>query len=134
MGVQTLVVKSGASAMTPTGGTDKTFTPDGVTVANGIHLANAAQADFRIRENLTIKSKVPTLNSATSRYSKDRKSITLVAPKILVSGEIVFNLIRIEREVHPESTAAEALELCMLGAQLCTDSDIAGFWATGSLA
>lgn len=134
MGVQTLVVKAGASAMTPTGGSDKTFTPDGVTVANGIHLANAAQTDFRIRENITIKNKIPTLNAATSRYSKDRKSVTLVAPKILASGEIVFNLIRIEREVHPESTAIEALELCMLGAQLCSDSDLANFWSAGSLA
>lgn len=133
MGVQNAVVKSGATAMTPTGGSDLTLTPDGQTVANGIHIADASQADFRIRKNATLRNRVPTLQS-DGKYSKDKKSVTFVAPKILASGEVVFNLIRVEREVHPESTAAEALDLVMIGAQLLTDSDFASFWSAGSLA
>lgn len=133
MSVQNAVVKSGSTAMTPTGGTDVTFTPDGLSVANGVHIADAAQADFRIRRNITLKNKVPTL-LADGTYSKDKKSVTLVCPKILTSGKTVFNLIRIEREVHPESTAAEALDLCMIGAQLLSDTDFTSFWSSGSLA
>jgi hypothetical protein len=133
MGVQNAVVKSGSTAMTPTGGSDLTLTPDGVSVPNGVHISEAAQADFRIRRNATVKNKVPTLLPSGS-YSKDKKSITFVAPKILANGETVFNLIRIEREVHPESTAAEALDLCMIGAQLLSDADFATFWSAGSLA
>lgn len=119
--------------MTPTGGSDLTLTPDGVTVANGVHVSDAAQTDFRVRRNLTVKNKPPVLSS-TGVYSKDRKSMTFVAPKLLASGETVFNLIRIEREVHPESTAAEALDLTMVGAQLCSDTDFTAFWSAGSLA
>lgn len=133
MSVQNAIVKSGSTAMTPTGGSDVTFTPDGVSVANGIHVADAAQTDYRIRRNITFKNKVPTLLTDSS-YSKDKKSVTFVAPKILASGKTVFNLIRIEREVHPESTAAEALDLCMVGAQLVSDADFTAFWASGSLA
>lgn len=133
MSVQNAVVKSGATAMAPTGGSDVTFTPDGVSVPNGIHLADAAQTDYRIRRNLTVKNKVPTL-LADGNYSKDKKSVTLVHPKILTNGKTVFNLIRIEREVHPESTAAEALDLCMIGAQLMSDTDFTAFWTSGSLA
>jgi hypothetical protein len=127
------VIKDGASAMTPTGGSDMTFNEDGQPVVGGVHLANTAQTDFRIRENMTVKQKVPTI-SASGVYSKDKKSITYVEPKILASGVTVFNLIRIEREVHPESSAAEALNLNMVGAQLLSDSDFANFWAAGSLA
>lgn len=133
MAIQNAVVKSGSTAMTPTGGSDVTFTPDGLSVANGIHVADAAQTDYRIRRNMTLKNKVPTL-LADGSYSKDKKSVTLVAPKILASGKTVFNLIRLEREVHPESTAAEALDLCMIGAQLLSDSDFTAFWSSGSLA
>lgn len=133
MPIQGAIVKSGSTAMTPTGGSDQTFTPDGVSVPNGIHVADAAQTDYRIRRNITVKNKVPTL-LADGTYSKDKKSVTLVAPKILASGKTVFNLIRIEREVHPESTAAEALDLVMVGAQLCADTDFAAFWSSGSIA
>jgi len=133
MSLQNAIIKAGASAMTPTGGADETFTPNGVTVPNGVQIADAAQADYRIRKNITIKVRNPSLDS-TGVYSKDKKSMIFVAPKILASGKTVFNLIRIEREVHPESTAAEALELCMAGAQLLSDSDFATFWSAGSLA
>lgn len=133
MSVQNAIVKSGASALTPTGGSDVTFTPDGVTVANGIHLIDAAQTDFRIRRNITLKNKLPNLAS-TGVYSKDKKTVTFVAPKILADGSTVFNLIRIEREVHPESTAAEALDLNMVAGQLLADADFTNFWVSGSLA
>jgi len=133
MGLQSTGINDGASSVAPTGGSLMTFTPDGVSVTNGVHLANAAQADFRIRENATCKVKNPTLQ-ADGTYSKDKKSITYVEPKILASGKTVFNLIRIEREVHPESTAAEALNLNLMGAQWLSDSDVAAFWSAGSLA
>lgn len=132
MGLQATTIKSGTTAMTPSDGTDFTLTPDGQTVPSGLHLADAAQTDFRIRRNCTVKNKVPTVQ-ADGTYTKDKKSMTFVAPKILASGKTVFNLIRIEREIHPESTAAEALDLNMIGAQLLSDTDLTAFWASGSL-
>jgi hypothetical protein len=118
--------------MTPTGGSDKTFTNDGVVIPSGIHIANAGQADFRIREHVAIRNRNPSLNG-NGAWSRDRKAITYTVPKLLADGTYVNNVIRIEREVHPESTAAEALDLNMVGAQLLTDADFTAYWTSGSL-
>lgn len=126
-------IVKGASAMTPTGGTAMTLTLDGVTIPNGIHVANALQTDFRIRENATFKNRSPVL-AGDGTYGKGKQSVTLTLPKILASGKVVFNLVRIEIECHPESTVAENLDLRMLGAQLCSDTDFSSFWSSGSLA
>jgi hypothetical protein len=127
-----ILKKAGANSVT--GGTDVTYTEDGQEVPNGTHLVDSSVTDFRTRSNIKLQNRIPTYNSLTGEYSKDKKTVTLVCPKILESGKTVYNLIRIEREVHPESTAAEAAELNIQGAQLLFDSDAANFWAVGSLA
>jgi hypothetical protein len=66
-------------------------------------------------------------------YGKDKKSMTLALPIVLSDGRVIFNTIRIEREMHPSVSAATALEMNKLGAQLLSDSDTDAFWATGSL-
>jgi hypothetical protein len=60
--------------------------------------------------------------------------MTLVEPMIDSFGKTQYNLIRIEREVHPELDAADAVDLLKKGAQLCVDSDTTDVWASGSLA
>lgn len=115
-----------------TGGTSKTYADDGKPVAGGKHVSDASVTDFRVRPNITFQNREPKYNSVLKRFSKDKKKATLVIPKILADGSVEYNLIRIEREVHPESTAAEALELNIQGAQLLFDSELAAFWASGS--
>ena len=114
-----------------TGGTDVTFRPDGLDIKNGIHLIDVGSTDFVTRMNFTAKYKQPTLNGAG--YSKDKKTITLVAPEVLPDGSVVFDLIRIEREVHPLSASGKAEKLNTLGAQILFDTDFVYFWANGEL-
>lgn len=130
MGLNGAIIKQ-AGTNSVTGGTDITFSADGQTVANGLHLIDASEPDYRIRPSLTAKYRTPTLSNG--EYSKDKKTLTLVRPMIKDNGETVFNLIRIEREVHPETSAADALELNTQGAQLLFDSDFAAFWSIGSV-
>lgn len=132
MSVQNASILAGAT-ITPSGGSAVSYTPNGQTIQNGIQLIDAAVTDYRIRPTLTLKVKNPVLDSQLV-YSKDRKSILLVEPILLASGKVVFNLIRIEREVHPETTAANTLGLNTKGAQLLTDADFTNFWAAGSTA
>ena len=132
MGLNNSVIKAGATSLGVTGGTDVTFKVNGVTVPNGIQLHNEGQADFRIRENLTAKNRSPVAQK-DGTYTKGKKQLTLVMPKLLASGVVQYNLIRIETEIHPETTAAEALDIKLRGAQLLSDSDYDGFWAFGSL-
>lgn len=127
-----MIIKTGATSCAPTGGTDETFSATGAVVAGGINVADAAVVDFRVRPNITFKARMPTLNGS-GVYSKSKNEMLYVKPKILANGTTAFNLIRIIKEIHPESTAAESLELDMVGAQLCSDSDTANFRSTGAL-
>jgi hypothetical protein len=131
-GIQTMTVKSGA-VLAPTGGSDLVFAPDGQTIQNGVHLVVPAVTDYSIRPQATVKFRAPTID-ANGVYSKDKKSISFSIPRKLVSGATVFDVIRIEREVHPETSAANALDMNIVAAQFLFDSEAASFWSAGSLA
>jgi len=118
-------------SLTPTGGTSQTLQADSQIVVGNLHLIDASVTDYRIRPNMTAKVKQPTLDSA-GVYSKDKKSLTYVEPMILASGKTVFNLIRIEREIHPEASAQVQAQLLFTGAQMLVDTDFTNFWNVGS--
>lgn len=132
MGLKTMSLLAGAT-VSASGGAALVFADDGVTISNGVHLIVPADADYQTRRQCTAKYKPPTLDAKTGAYSKDKKSISLAVPVVLADGRVVFNTIRLEREVHPSLSAAAALELNTLGAQLLVDADAANFWAAGSL-
>lgn len=128
------IIKSGATALTVVGGVDMTFSSTSIPVnGGGLMLIDAAVADYRIRPTLTMKYKPPVYDSKTKTWTKDRKSFQLVQPEILTDGSIVYNLTRFERELHPESLLAKALELNMRSGQIVSDADFTAFWTTGSM-
>lgn len=131
MGLKNMSLLTGAT-VSATGGTAIVFTDDGVTIQNGVHLVVPATADYRVRESATAKYRPPVLGTDGS-YSRDKKSISYNVPMITVAGKIVNNVIRVEREVHPELSAANATTLNKIAAQLLFDTDTDNFWAAGSL-
>lgn len=133
MGLKNMSLLS-AATVSASGGTALAFADNGVSIQNGVQLIVPADADYQTRRQVTAKVKQPVIDPKTGVYSKDRKSISLTRPQILADGKVVFNVIRVEREVHPSLPAADALELCKLGAQLLVDSDVTDFWANGSVA
>lgn len=122
-----------AATIAASGGTAINLADDGVTVQNGVHLIVTEDTDFQTRRQVTVKNRPPTLDAKTSEYGKDKKSISFAQPVILTSGKVVFNTIRLEREIHPSTSAADAAILNGIGAQLLTDADTVNFWTTGSL-
>jgi len=132
MGLKNMSLLASAT-VAASGGSALVFADDGVTIQNGLHLIIPADADYQTRRNVTVKYRPPTLDSKTGAYGKDKKSICLAKPVVLTDGRVVFNTIRIEREMHPSVAAADAVELNKLGAQLLVDTDVDAFWATGSL-
>lgn len=131
MSVNNLSLMSGATGITVTGGASTNFVADGVLIPSGVHVSVPADADFRTRRGMIFKAKMPTL--VNGEYSKAKLSAIYVKPQILASGKVVFNLIRIEREIHPEADAATSTEFNLIGAQMLCDSEAANFWAAGSL-
>lgn len=132
MGLGTMSLLTGGTVST-TGGSALAFSTDGQSITNGIHLIVPADADYQTRRQVTAKYRPPTLDPKTGAYSKDKKSMTLVKPIVRADGKVVFNTIRIEREVDPSLSAAEALDLCVLGAQMLTDADCLAFWANATM-
>jgi hypothetical protein len=131
MTVINMTLKTGGTSSV-TGGTDMVFAPDGQTIQNGIHLVVPATADYRVREQATLKYRAPALDS-NGEYTKDKKTMSITIPMVTAAGKVVFNVFRLEREVHPEFSAANALNLNQLAAQALYDTDLTSFWAAGSL-
>lgn len=116
-----------------TGGTGLGFTPDGVTIANGIHLTDQSEGSILSRYAVTFKNRPGSLDPRTGKMGKDKKEVKITRPKLLDDGSVVFNTIRIEREVHPSSTPGAALELNDFAAQVLFCADAALYWSHGSL-
>jgi hypothetical protein len=133
MPINGMTILDGSTAQAaPTGGAAATLEQVGVEVKNGVHVADTATA-FTTRLNATFRNRVPVLQS-DGTYSKAKRSIQLVQPKVLASGLTAFNLVRIELELHPEMTATEIETLRYNGSQLLSDPDVDDFVAFGSLA
>jgi hypothetical protein len=133
MSISSLALQKDATGGTTTGGTAMTLSSDGVEVKNGVHVADMGEADFTLRTNCTFRTRNPVRDS-NGGYTKAKRYSTIVVPFELDDGEIVFNLVRIEIEVHPKTPVADQTNLHMLGAQVFTDSDLANFRLNGSLA
>lgn len=132
MGLKNMSLTASAT-IAVTGGSALAFVEDGVSIQNGVHLVVPGDTDYQTRRQITAKSKAPTIDAKTNTYGKDKKSISLTLPQVLSTGGIVFNVIRIEREVHPSLAASSVVELNKLAAQLLVDADTDAFWSTGSL-
>lgn len=130
MGAQNVTLFRGAT-IAASEGTAQTFTPDGVSVENGVHLADAAEPSFKLRNQLILKTKNPVL--AGGQYTKGKRWLTLIEPIVLTDGTAVQNVVRVEIEIHPDMPAADAAKLVSSAAQLLFDSDLTSFILTGNL-
>lgn len=131
MGIKNASILVGTTA-SAAGGTALAFTTDSQTVPNGVHVVDAAATDFRTATSLTARNfKIPSVDK-DGVYSKGRRGMTLVKPKILASGKTVFPLGRVEIEDHPEMTQAEKDELRLETAQLLFNANFVPFWRVGS--
>lgn len=132
MTMKNMSLLSGAT-VAATGGTALVFADNGVTIPNGVQLVVPADTTYATRRSATARVRQPALGR-DGVYGKDKKSISFTVPMTLASGKIVNNVIRVEREVHPELVAATANEMNLIAAQLLTDSDASAFWSIGSVA
>lgn len=133
MALHNCVIKLGATAITMTGGTDNTFTPDGDIVQGGVHVGAMAQTNFIIRDHILFKNRNARLQG-DGTYTKSTRETLFVSPIVLASGKTAFNRGKLVLEIHPESTAAEVLDLCMVMAQLAGSTSTIEFQKNGNLA
>lgn len=134
MGVQNATLLVGGT-VAATGGTSTAFVPNGATISGGIQIVDSVNTNAVTRASITLKTiKTAVFDMMTGLFTgKTKRQIQLVRPKVLASGRVVFPLVRIEVEVHPENTDAEVSALLSEGAQLLADSDFVSFWKIGSI-
>lgn len=135
MGVQNATLSVGGSVST-TGGVSTAFVTNGAEVNGGIQVVDSANTNAVTRASITARTiKSAALDMSTGVYAgKTKRQVQLVRPKVTASGRVVFPLVRVELEVHPEMTDAEVSALMSEGAQLLVDPDFTNFWKIGSLA
>jgi hypothetical protein len=127
-----ITINKAATSMTVTGGTAQAFEKGPADVKNGANYIDTGETDFTIQSNLTCRSRSHQVQS-DGTYSKAKRFLTAVKPKKRADGTVAFNLVRIEIEFDPETTAAERLDLELSAAQLLTDSELASFRAYGTI-
>lgn len=132
MGLATCAIAVGATSIAATGGTSKTFTPDGQTVMNGVHVADNAETDFRVKKHITFKNRNPQrLSDGT--YTKGKKDIILTIPYLNGSVMVKYATFRYNADVDPEIPAATVKDGRYMMAQLLFDSDCENFHASGDI-
>lgn len=133
MSLQNASVLKGAT-LTTSGGTAESFVVAGQDISNGIILINTSNADARLWPSITCVNRPPTYNQTTDAWTKGKRTVKAVAPKVLANGKIGYPLIEARIEDFPEMTSAERIYLLSLMAQvLGVDADFSSFVQTGSL-
>lgn len=129
----TLLVGGTVSA---SGGTSTAFVPNGSQVTGGIQVVDSTNTNAVTRASMTFRTiKQAVLDAVSGLFTgKIKRQAQLVRPKVLSSGRVVFPLVRIELEFHPENSDAEISALMSEGAQLLIDTDFTSFWKIGSQA
>lgn len=131
MSLLTLNLPIGAT-LAATGGTPTSFSNDGATVVNGLHLIVPSDANYLTRRSLTAKVRASTLQK-DGTMSKIKRVLSYVCPYVTLDGKTVYNVMRIELDIHPEAEASLRTPLINTGALLLTDADLTDFWTVGSL-
>jgi len=127
------VAENVTGGLPPITGTSLVFVDDSVTIPNGLHLICPDDVDYQTRRQITVKCRQASIDAVSGSYGKDKKTMTMTIPMVLPNGRVVFNTLRLERELHPSLSAELAANINMIGAQLLTTTDVLNFWANGSL-
>jgi hypothetical protein len=131
MSTASVTLKDGATGFTVVGGTDQVFTPDGDEVANGVHLIASGVADFYERPSITIRTRSPKVVNGVA--IKGKRWYTISQPRLDANGELYYDVMRCEEEIHPSTAAADAESFHNKGVHLLWVADLSAFRSTGSL-
>lgn len=114
-----------------TGGTGQTFDRTSIPVNNGYEYADVDETNHLVRQKVILKARNPTLQSDDT-WSKHKASGQFIMPITLASGKISYNLVRVEVEYHPESSAANVAELREMGGQIAVSSAFNDLFTAGT--
>lgn len=133
MSLINITLADSATSIAVTGGTTKTYSPDGQSVSNGVHVSDGSVSDFRLKPHITWKNRNPVRQNDGS-YSKGRKDVILTIPVLdTVTNKVEFSTYRFVEEYSTLSTAAARKNGRYLMAQCLFDADAENFHVNGDI-
>lgn len=117
---------------TTAGGAAQTFDRTSTPVNNGYEYADVSETDHLARQKVIISARNPALQS-DGTWSKHKAKGQYVLPITLASGEISYNVVRVEVEYHPEASTTNVDELCEMGAQMLIGTALSDTITAGTL-
>lgn len=126
-------IADSATSLSVTGGTAQAFTPDGQEVTNGVHVAAAAVADFRVRPHMTFKNKNPQRKADNSFTLGTRTRIVTEPYLDSTTGVVHYVTWTLEERYSPVIPAATLKSARYKAAQTLFDSDYENFNTAGDL-
>lgn len=134
MSLSSSTIKTGATAIAPTGGSDLVYTAL-KTGLDTVTAAVVADTDFRTRRTAEFTARAPKpQSSAPNGYTQVRNNVVLKFPRLLANGAISVDTVRIEVSSDVETSAANRLDMRYLAAQILGDTDYDSFWDSQSIA
>lgn len=117
------------------GGTTKTFTEAGETIANGKKVVDLSQTDARLRPFIVCVNRPARTDGRGKFISKEKHTARLVVPKLRADGTISYPLVEIRFEPDVENTDAERTQMLSYAAQIAgIDGDFTPFMLYGTTA
>jgi hypothetical protein len=118
-----------------TGGTLKTFTEAGETIANGKKVVDLSQTDARLRPFIVCTNRPAKTDGRGKFVSKEKHTARLVCPKLRADGSISYPLVEVRFEPDVENTDTERNQMLSYAAQITgIDSDFTSFMLYGTTA
>lgn len=121
-----------APTISVSGGTTRTYGPDGTPITRGVQVSDISNADITTREACIFRNTNGQLQKDNT-WSKDRRSAKIVSPAVLANGTQDFSYIEINLVKSPLRDANTLANLKEKAIQLLQDADVTAFWSTGSV-
>lgn len=132
MSIKSASILFGATA-TLSGGTATPFVPSAQAVTNGVMVVASGDTNPATRRNMTFKTRAANLDPSTGKFSgKEKRQMVICEPEVLSDGSVSFDLVRIEIEAHPQSSAGKLAKLRGYAISVLADADIDNFVNLGS--
>lgn len=133
MGLRNATLNVGGTIAAATGGASKTYAEDDIKVTDGVHCTDyTTGTDARLFPFYFARSRPATYNKSTKGWGKARREVASCRPKLASNGEIIYPLIRVIFEDHPELVESERVQLLLDAAQIPNDADFVPFLKTGA--
>ena len=132
MTIMAMSIADNATSLSVTGGTAMSYTPDGQSVTNGIHVAANAVTDFRVRPHITFKNKNPG-RRADNTFSRGERTIVVTEPYLHTDGVVYYVTYEIKCLYSPVIPAANLKNARYKSAQVLFDADLENFNTVGDI-